>query len=156
MHRKERKKVRRTQLFTSLLILIAAVAAFVGFAPLQAQQQAAKITVMNPAITNKMVNRMPLSPRLETLEGKTLYLVDISWGGPEAAYPVFEEIQSWFSQNMPSVKVVIKRKKGGYSIIKSVFYSFWALSCLSSKLFFCRLENYVLYLFFALRFVIEH
>jgi hypothetical protein len=116
MHRKERKKVRRTQLFTSLLILIVAVAAFVGFAPLQAQQQAAKITVMNPAITNKMVNRMPLSPRLDTLDGKTLYLVDISWGGPEAAYPVFEEIQSWFSQNKPSVKVVIKRKTGMYSM----------------------------------------
>jgi len=105
-------------------LLIMAVVAFAGFAPLQAQQgkaaaakPAAKpmITVMNPAITSKMVDRVPLSPRLGTLDGKTLYLVDISWGGPEAAYSVFEEIQSWFSQKMPGVKIVIKRKTGMYT-----------------------------------------
>jgi hypothetical protein len=62
-----------------------------------------------------MVDRVPLSPRLDTLEGKTLYLVDINWGGPEAAYSVFEEMQAWFAQNMPSVKIVIKRKAGSYT-----------------------------------------
>jgi hypothetical protein len=74
-----------------------------------------KFTVMNPAITSRMKDRMPLSPRLETLDGKTLYLVDISWGGPEAAYSVFEEIKAWFAQNKPSVKIVIKRKTGMYT-----------------------------------------
>lgn len=62
-----------------------------------------------------MANREPLSPRLDTLKGKTIYLVDINWGGPDAAYPVFEEMTSWFAQNMPSVKTVIKRKAGMYS-----------------------------------------
>jgi hypothetical protein len=71
------------------------------------------ITVLNPAITTKIVERIPLCPRLNTVEGKTIYLVDLQWGGPEAAYSVFEEIQSWFSRNMPSVKVVIKRSSGG-------------------------------------------
>ena len=95
--------------------------AFAGFAPLQAQQKKARaaakplITVLNPAITSKMVDRVPLSPRLDTLEGKTLYMVDIGWGGPEAAYSVFEEIQSWFAKNIPSAKIVIKRKTGMYS-----------------------------------------
>jgi hypothetical protein len=28
---------------------------------------------------------------------------------------VFEEIQAWFEKNMPSVKTVIKRKRGPYS-----------------------------------------
>jgi hypothetical protein len=73
------------------------------------------ITVLNPAIESKMVDRMPLSPRLDTLEGKTIYLVDINWGGPEAAYSVFEEIQSWFAKNIPSAKIIIKRKAGMYS-----------------------------------------
>ncbi|MBP1625046.1 MAG: Thiol-disulfide oxidoreductase protein [Acidobacteria bacterium] len=120
---KGKKNVRRKQLFTSLALLIMAAVAFAGFAPLQAQQKKAaakaaakpKITVMNPIITSKMVDRTPLSPRLQTLEGKTLYLVDISWGGPEAAYSVFEEIQSWFAQNMPSTKIIIKRKTGMYT-----------------------------------------
>jgi hypothetical protein len=92
--------------------------AFAGLAPLSAQQKRAVkplITVLNPAVTNKKADRIPLSPRLDTLEGKTIYLVDISWGGPEAAYSVFEEMQSWFAQNMPSTKIVIKRKAGMYT-----------------------------------------
>ncbi len=67
------------------------------------------ITVMNPAIAGKMAERFPLTPRLATLEGKTLYLIDIQWGGPEAAYSVYEEMQAWFAKNMPSVKVVLRR-----------------------------------------------
>jgi hypothetical protein len=98
--------------------MVAAVA-FAGFAPVQAQQSTAAakplITVLNPEIESKKVDRVPLSPRLNTLEGKTLYLVDINWGGPEAAYSVFEEMQSWFAQNIPSLKIVIKKKAGMYS-----------------------------------------
>jgi hypothetical protein len=71
------------------------------------------IAVMNPAISTKMAERVPLGPRLGTLEGKTLYLVDLQWGGPEAAYSVYEEMQGWFSRNMPSVKTVIRRSSGG-------------------------------------------
>jgi hypothetical protein len=111
--------VKRKELLIGFGLLIMAVVAFAGLTPLQAQlgQGAAKplITVLNPAIANQMVDREPLSPRLDTLEGKTLYLVDINWGGPEAAYSVYEEMESWFKQNMPSVKVVIKRKAGMYS-----------------------------------------
>jgi hypothetical protein len=71
------------------------------------------ITVLNPAISTKMAERVPLVPRLATLEGKTIYLVDMQWGGPEAAYSVYEEMQGWFSRNMPSVKTVIRRMSGG-------------------------------------------
>ena len=67
------------------------------------------ITVLNPAITTKMADRIPLTPRLSTLEGKTIYLYDTQWGGPEAAYSVYEEMQGWFAKNMPSVKTVIHR-----------------------------------------------
>ena len=113
--------MRRKQLLTSSLLLIVAAVAFAGLTPSQAQQRKAKaaakplITVLNPAIESQMVDRMPLSPRLDTLDGKTIYLVDINWGGPEAAYSVFEEVQSWFAQNKPSVKIVIKRKAGSYT-----------------------------------------
>jgi hypothetical protein len=71
------------------------------------------ITVLNPAISTKIAERVPLVPRLDTLEGKTIYLVDMQWGGPEAAYSVYEEMQGWFSRNMPSVKTVIRRMSGG-------------------------------------------
>jgi hypothetical protein len=74
-----------------------------------------RITVMNPAIANTMVDRVPLTHRLDSLESKTLYMVDIGWGGPDAAYSVFEEMQLWFSENVPSVKTVLKRKRGSYT-----------------------------------------
>ena len=77
-------------------------------------QGSEKITVMNPAIANPMVDRVALTKRLDTLDNKTLYLVDINWGGPDAAYGVFKEMEIWFSENMPKVKVVLKRKAGSY------------------------------------------
>jgi hypothetical protein len=72
------------------------------------------ITVLNPAISRTMAERVPLTPRSGTLDGKTIYLVDLQWGGPEAGYSVFEEMKEWFSKNMPSVKVEVRRSKGGW------------------------------------------
>lgn len=74
------------------------------------------ITVLNPAATSQYATRAPLTKRLDTLEGKTLYMLDINWGGPEAAYSVFEQMKNWFAAHMPSVKVVIKRKRGSYMV----------------------------------------
>jgi hypothetical protein len=72
------------------------------------------ITVLNPAISRQMAERVPLAPRSDTLEGKTIYLVDMQWGGPQAGYSVFEEMQKWFARNMPSVKVELRRTKNGW------------------------------------------
>jgi hypothetical protein len=72
------------------------------------------VTVLNPAVSSKMAERLPLAPRLDSIEGKTIYMVDINWGGPEAALSIFEEMQAWFTKNVPSVKTVIKMKRGGY------------------------------------------
>ena len=102
--------MNKKYVFTILLLVIAALA-LVGMQ----RDGEPKITVLNPAIESKMVNREPLSPRLDTLDGKTIYMVDISWGGPDAARVVFEEMTAWFKQNMPTVKTVIKRKTGMYT-----------------------------------------
>lgn len=61
-----------------------------------------------------MVDRVPLEPRLDSLEGKTIYLVDLGWGGPEAAPSIYKEMKSWFAQEMPSVKVEIRTIEGSY------------------------------------------
>jgi hypothetical protein len=73
-----------------------------------------KLTVLNPTPPNRMVDRVPLTPRLNTLEGKTIFLVDIGWGGPEAAPSIYKEMKAWFAQNMPSVKIEVRGIKGSY------------------------------------------
>ena len=71
------------------------------------------ITVMNPAVTEKLAERVPLAPRLDTLEGKTIYLVDMNYEGILGT-PVMGEMQAWFKKNMPGVKTVLKLKSGNY------------------------------------------
>jgi hypothetical protein len=75
---------------------------------------AEKLRVLNPTPPNRMVDRVPLTPRLNALEGKTIFLVDIGWGGPQAAPSIYAEMKAWFAQNMPSVKVEIRSIKGSY------------------------------------------
>jgi hypothetical protein len=48
--------------------------------------------------------------RLDSLENKTIYLVDTGFGG---SYRFMQQLQKWFSQHMPSVTTVRKRKTGG-------------------------------------------
>jgi len=74
-----------------------------------------KITVLNPACSSTMVERVPLAPRSFTsLENRTIFMVDIGWGGPTAGYDVFEVMQEWFAENIPSAGTILVRKKGGF------------------------------------------
>jgi hypothetical protein len=50
-----------------------------------------------------------LAPRLDSLEGKTVYLVDTGFGGSGR---FLDQLQAWFSDRMPSVKTVRRRKTG--------------------------------------------
>jgi hypothetical protein len=50
-----------------------------------------------------------LAPRLDKLNGKTVYLVDTGFGG---SYKFLDQMQGWFSEHMPSVKTVRRRKTG--------------------------------------------
>lgn len=111
--------MKNSVLYGSFLLLIVTLAVIVESPLATGQANAGKpgdrrlINVLNPAISTKMTERVPLGPRLDTLQGKTLYMVDLQWGGPEAAYSVYEEMQGWFSRNMPSVKTAIRRSNGG-------------------------------------------
>jgi hypothetical protein len=72
------------------------------------------ITVLNPAVTEKLADRVPLAPRLQTLEGKTIYLVDLNYEGINGT-PVMGEMQAWCGKNMPGVKTILKLKSGNYA-----------------------------------------
>lgn len=81
-------------------------------APRASSSASGLITAMNPAIANKLAERFPLVPPLRSLDGKTIYMIDIQWGGPESAQSFFEEMQAWFAKNMPGVKTVYKKTAG--------------------------------------------
>jgi hypothetical protein len=72
------------------------------------------VTSLNPAITPKLATRIPLTPRLDTLIGKTIYLVDTDWGGMGQNDTILQEMQAWFNEHMPSVKTIIKVKRGNF------------------------------------------
>ena len=91
---KRKGNVKRKYLMSASLLVMATLV-FAGWSPLQAQRdEKPLITVLNPAVESKMVDRVPLPPRMGTLEGKTIYMLDINWGGPDDAYSIFEEITS--------------------------------------------------------------
>jgi hypothetical protein len=108
----------KRKLLLSNCLLVVAVLILSGIAPAQSVRKTAAskdklITVLNPAITEKLAERVPLAPRLNTLEGKTIYIVDTNYEG-FGRLPVLEEMQRWFAKNMPGVKIIFKLKSGSY------------------------------------------
>jgi len=109
--------MERKPILSSCLLAVA-VLVLSGFAPAQTARNAAAsngklITVLNPAISDKLAERVPLAPRLDKLEGKTIYIVDTNYEGMGRT-AVLEEMQAWFAKNMPGVKVIFKLKSGSY------------------------------------------
>ena len=50
-----------------------------------------------------------LAPRLDNLNGKTIYLVDTGFGG---SGKFLDQVQAWLAEHMPSV-ITVRRKKTG-------------------------------------------
>jgi hypothetical protein len=70
-----------------------------------------KVTGLNPKGTPPAIQLFPMAPRLSTLDGKTIYLVDTGFQGGDI---LLQQMQIWFRKNMPSVKTVYRRKAGVY------------------------------------------
>jgi hypothetical protein len=63
------------------------------------------ITVLNPmGFAPKVVDK-PLAPRLSTLDGKTVYLVDCRFDDSDV---FLKQVQAWFGEHLPSVHTVFK------------------------------------------------
>jgi hypothetical protein len=109
--------MRRHLLFSNSLLAVAIVF-LSAHAPAQARRSAGVssdglITVLNPSVTEKLAERVPLAPRMDTLESKTIYIVDMNYEGMGLT-PVLEAMERWFAKNMPGLKTVLKLKSGSY------------------------------------------
>ena len=73
--------------------------------------QEPKITVLNPQGQPPPIARVPMAPRLETLEGKTIYIVDV---GFTDTHQFFTEMQKLLSERYPATTWVVRTKSGTY------------------------------------------
>ena len=64
-----------------------------------------KITVLNPVGFPPKVVPRPLAPRLPSLQGTTVYLVDCRFDDSDV---FLKQMQSWFAEHMPSVRTIVK------------------------------------------------
>jgi hypothetical protein len=62
-----------------------------------------------PGMSGPVPSSGSFARRLDTLENKTVYLVDTGFGG---SYNFMLQLQKWFKEHMPSVTTIRKRKPG--------------------------------------------
>jgi hypothetical protein len=71
-----------------------------------------KIVVMNPMGYPPTITQLGMAPRLDSLDGKTVYLVDCRFDDGDL---LLQQMQGWFAERMPTVKTVFVRKSGVYT-----------------------------------------
>ena len=92
-------------LLTGVFLVASLSVAFVSHA------QEGKMMVLNPLGAPPPIPRVPMAPRLDTLTGKTVYIVDTQFPGTK---PFLEEMQKLLSERFPKVNWVLKDKRGAY------------------------------------------
>ena len=71
----------------------------------------ATTTVLNPVGFPPKVTRQAPAPRLDGLEGKTVYLVDCRFDDSDI---FLGQVQAWFAQHLPGVRTIVKRISSVY------------------------------------------
>ena len=65
----------------------------------------APLVVHNPVGYPPKVAGKPLATRLDTLSGRTVYLIDCRFDDSDI---LLKQVKDWFAEHMPSVKTVYK------------------------------------------------
>lgn len=91
-------------LFPALLLLMPFLA---GISP----AQESSITVMNPLGQPPAIVRVPMAPRIDNLDGKTIYIVDI---GFTDTHQLFTEMQKLLAEKYPQTTWIVRTKIGTY------------------------------------------
>ncbi len=91
-------------------VMAALISSVLLICPSRAQET--KIPVLNPRGTPPPIRLVAMAPRPDTLNGKTVYLVDVRFMGGDL---LLKEMMAWFAKEMPQVKLVYREKAGSYS-----------------------------------------
>ena len=60
-----------------------------------------KLTVLDPRGFPPKITAKPMAPRIETLDGKTVHLVDCRFDDSDI---FLKQMQGWFEERLPSVR----------------------------------------------------
>ncbi len=71
-----------------------------------------KVRVLNPMGFPPRVSHKPMAPRVGSLDGKTVYLVDARFDDSDL---LLKQMQAWFAAHMPGVKTKLVRLSSVYT-----------------------------------------
>ena len=71
-----------------------------------------KIVVMNPMGYPPIISPRAMAPRLETMDGSVVYLVDCRFDDGDI---LMQQMHAWFDEHMPRVRTELRRKSGVYT-----------------------------------------
>jgi hypothetical protein len=71
-----------------------------------------KLTVLNPQGFPPRVSPKDMAPRLDTLEGKTVYLVDCRFDDADL---FLQQMQAWFREHLPGVRAELIQLSSVYT-----------------------------------------
>ena len=71
----------------------------------------AKLTVLNPLGQPPAIARVPMAPRIDSLKGMTIYIVDI---GFTDTHQLFTQLQSLLKERYPDTNWIVRTKIGSY------------------------------------------
>ncbi len=94
----------RIRLISARILVAAGILAAVA-----SHAEEAKITIVNPRGALPPIRLVPMAPRLDTLDGKTVYLIAASF-----AQPLMPELQKLLTERFPRTTWVLKNKPGSY------------------------------------------
>jgi hypothetical protein len=94
---------------TKIRHLLAGVLLLAVISP--AYTQEARITVLNPRGNPPPIPLVPMAPRPASLDGKTVYFVDVKYEGGAS---LLRAVMDWFGKNMPAANLVFREKAGSY------------------------------------------
>jgi hypothetical protein len=80
---------------------------------------AEKFQVLNPMGFPPKISQKRLAPRLDSLEGKTVYLVDCRFDDGDI---LIAQMADWFAEHRREVKIEVRRKSGVYTERDEVLY----------------------------------
>ena len=107
-----KERLLAVRLFLVFAIIALVVLAGPGFGEEGVSQVEEMITVLSPVGKPPLIKRSSMAPRLDTLDGKTIYLVDVRFDDGDI---FLQQMKAWFNENMPKVNVKFVRKSGTYT-----------------------------------------